>query len=346
MTRISDDAEHALSRAQEWLVTQQGSDGGWHSKTYGQLKEGAAITSLALDALSRAADKWRQDKRQVFDRGLAFLARGLAKRGTIAGPDGTLDFPTYAAALWLDVQRRLRRTDNAELQTIIKYLVAAQLHERRGFQPDSVSYGGWDFLGPDDARGITTGTNVSVTRYVAEALANGRESNDTIEVALRRAKAYVLRCQQPDGGFAFTCEPASLNNKAAFRDKELKQPRSYGTATCDGIRALLSCRVKPTDEPAAKAFAWLARRPGLEIVRGFEELPPEAGWQRGLRFYYYAALAPILSHFPDAAVRKAALNQHLIGLQKADGSWENDSDRMRENDPLIATSLAIAAVSA
>jgi hypothetical protein len=326
-------------------ASQQGTDGGWHSKTYGQLKDGAAMTSLALNALSRAADEWRKVKQPVFDRGLAFLARGLDKRGTIAGPDGTLDFPTYAAALWLDAQHRLRRTDHAESQRIIEYLIAAQLHEPRGFETDSPSYGGWDFLGPDDAHGITTGTNVSVTRYVTEALASGRESKDKIEAALRRAKTYMLRCQQADGGFAFTCEPASLNNKAAYGDKELKQARSYGTATCDGIRALIACGVKPTDEPAAKAFAWLAKRPGLEVVPGFQDLPPEAGWQRGLRFYYYAALAPLLAHFPNAAIRKAELDRHLIGLQKVDGSWENDSDRMRENDPLIATSLAIIALS-
>jgi hypothetical protein len=166
-----------------------------------------------------------------------------------------------------------------------------------------------------------------------------------IEEALALAKAYALRCQQPDGGFAFTCEPASLNNKAAYRDEKLRQPRSYGTATADGVRTLLACGMKPTEEPVAKALTWLSQRPGLEIVPGFEALPPEAGWQRGLRFYYYASLAKLLQHYPDAVARKAALAEHLIALQSADGSWLNSSDRMRENDPLIATSLAIVALA-
>jgi hypothetical protein len=343
---MTDSKVNALERGLTYLLGQQSADGRWRSNTYGQLKDGAALTALVLDALSRADDPWQRGNRQVTDRGFAFLARGIAKRGTIAGLDGTLDFPTYAAALWLDARRRLAVQPSSQQSKIVDYLIGAQVQQARGFEPDSLSFGGWDFLGPDDARGITTGTNISITRYVVEALASIHESADKVEAALGRAQAYVLRCQQPDGGFAFTCEPASLNNKAEYRDKELKQPRSYGTATCDGIRVLLVSGVKPTDEAAAKAFAWLAKRPGLEIVPGFEELPPEVGWQRGLRFYYYAALAPLLAHFPDSKIRKAELIRHVIGMQKADGSWENDSDRMRENDPLIATSLAITALSA
>jgi hypothetical protein len=159
------------------------------------------------------------------------------------------------------------------------------------------------------------------------------------------AKAYILRCQQDDGGLAFTCEPASLNNKAAYRDEKLKQPRPYGTATCDGVRALVACGLKPTDEPVAKALAWLAARPSLEVVPGFEGLAAEIGWQRGLRYYYYASLAKVLPRLPNRDARTAALHKQLLSEQKPDGSWLNESDRMRENDPLIATALAIEALA-
>ena len=98
----------------------------------------------------------------------------------------------------------------------------------------------------------------------------------------------------------------------------------------------------------AKALAWLVKRTGLEVVPGFETLPPEAGWQRGLRYYYYASLARALAHFAasDREVRRAALAKHIVSLQKSDGSWQNESDRMRENDPLIATPLALLALAA
>jgi squalene-hopene/tetraprenyl-beta-curcumene cyclase len=270
----------------------------------------------------------------------------LSKRGTIASPDGSLDFPTYASALWLSGRSRLNlKMPEAERKKVIDYLIGAQVAEPRGFAPDSPSYGGWDFLGPGDAQSITTGTNVSVTCYVAEAL--GESGVGSQESVIQRALTYVHRCQQPDGGFAFTCEPMSLNNKAAYADDNLKEPRSYGTATCDGIRALLACGTKPDDERIIRAVTWLAKRPSLEAVPGFEGLPPEAGWQRGLRHYYYASLARVLPLFPAADVdaRREALAKHLIGLQEASGRWVNESDRMRENDPLIATSLAVVALA-
>jgi hypothetical protein len=359
---MADKVEASLARGIDWLIAQQAEDGGWHSKTYGQLKDGAGVTALILDAVrvvpAELAGKHETAIRKAFE----FLDRGLTKRGTVAGPDGSLDFPTYAAALWLNARRGLA-IEASPYQTwrpkLIRYLVGAQVAEPRGFAADSPSFGGWDFLGPDDAQGITTGTNISVTRYVLEALKEDVEwlrktngSQSLIEVegirkALQLAKAYALRCQQADGGFAFTCEPASLNNKAAYSDTELTKPRSYGTATCDGIRALVACGAKADDEPVAKAVAWLAKRTSLEVVSGFEGFPPEAGWDRGLRFYYYAALSRVLPLFPlaDRDARREALQKHVVGLQKDDGSWINESDRMRENDPLIATALAASALA-
>ena len=350
----------SVKRGLDWLFAQQGADGGWHSKTYGQLKDGASVTALALYATSFCAKDLRQKHATAIERGFAFLELGLKKRGTIASPDGSLDFPTYASALWLSGLTRLGLdTLTSQRARVIDYLLGAQVAESRGFETKSPSYGGWDFLGLSDAQGITTGTNISVTRYVLRGFidetewqraSNGSKSLTVLQQmqqAMRWGKAYVLRCQQADGGFAFTPEPASLNNKAAYSDAELTRPRSYGTATCDGVLALLACGLKPEDEPVAKAIAWLAKRPGLEGVPGFEGLPAEDGWDRGLRFYYYAALSDVLRYFPlsERDARQEALIKHVVSLQKDDGSWVNESDRMRENDPLIATALAIVALS-
>lgn len=366
---MKEETEKSLVRGVEWLIAQQAADGGWHSKTYGQLKDGAAVTALALHTLSLCPKELRQRHAVAIERGFAFLDRGIRKRGTVASPDGSLDFPTYAAALWLSAENRLWRPSSPK---IVDYLVGAQVLEARGFEKSSPSYGGWDLLGPQDAQGITTGTNISVTRHVLEALAIQHNRNQKgglsheAAAALRgpiqgAGKAYVLRCQQADGGFAFTCEPTSLNNKAAYSDTELTKPRSYGTATCDGILALAACLKADTmgglndfdkpvggdDQAIAKAIAWLAKRPSLDLVPGFEGLPPEAGWDRGLRFYYYAALSRVLPLFPlaDRDARREALQQHVSGLQQDDGSWVNESDRMRENDSLIATALAVVALN-
>ena len=56
----------------------------------------------------------------------------------------------------------------------------------------------------------------------------------------------------------------------------------------------------------------------------------------------------MLDLLPDAerTSRREALARLLADQQRADGSFANDSDRMRENDPLIATALAMVALSA
>jgi hypothetical protein len=304
-------SHQSLAKATAYLISQQGKDGGWHSQTYGQLKDGA-------------------------------------ERKTIASPDGSLDYPTYASALWLIARKRLALPAPAAQTTAVRdYLLDAQVAEPRGFQPDHEQYGGWDFLGHDDAQAITTGTNISVTRYVLSALAGQEQADDRVAPAVARAKTWVLRCRQEDGGFCFTTEPKSLNNKAGFRDEQRTKPRSYGTATCDAILALQAAGMNRAEEPLGNAVAWLAERKSLELVPGFEDAPPELGWQRGLRYYYYEGLAQVLTLLPQPqqSARREALTKLLVKEQRADGSFVNESDRMRENDPLIATSLAIVALA-
>jgi prenyltransferase/squalene oxidase-like repeat protein len=345
---LADQARRSLVKATEFIVSQQGRDGGWHSQTYGQLKDGAGVTALAINAISFLPRDLRQTLGRQIDRGLAFFEQGLAKRKTIASPDGTLDYPTYAAAMWLVSRQRLGKPAPAAQTAVVRdYLLSAQVVEDRGFAPDHPQYGGWDFLGQEDAQGITTGTNISVTAQVLSAIAADQAADKRAATAVQRAKVWVLRCQQPDGGFCFTTEPMSLNNKAGFLDEQRLQPRSYGTATCDGILALLATGMDGASEPVRKAVAWLTERKSLELVPGFEDLPPELGWQRGLRFYYYASLARVLPLIvdPERTARREALAKLLVAAGKTDGSFVNDSDRMRENDPLIATSLAISAFS-
>jgi hypothetical protein len=341
-------AKEVLAKAATYLATQPGRDGGWHSQTYGQLKDGAGVTALALYALSFLPLDDRQKLAQPIDRGLAFFDQGLARRKTIASPDGTLDYPTYAAAMWLVTRQRLGKpAPPAQTAIVRNYLLSAQVAEDRGFAPDHPQYGGWDFLGQEDAQGITTGTNVSVTAHVLAAIASEAAADKHVAAAIERAKAWVLRCQQADGGFCFTTEPMSLNNKAGFLDEQRLQPRSYGTATCDGILALLAVGMNGDAKPVRKAVAWLTEHKSLDLVPGFEDAPPELGWQRGLRFYYYASLAQVLSLLadPERTARREALAKLLVAAARPDGSFVNESDRMRENDPLIATPLAIIALA-
>lgn len=338
----------AIARGRAWLIRQQLEDGGWHSGTYGGLRDGAAVTSLALYTLGGLPDSDKPEMVALAESAARFLETGFQKRRTIASPDGTLDYPTYAAALIVSAMRQIPSlAETLPRKRLLEYLLDAQATARRGFAEDSPEYGGWDLLGMEDATGISTGTNVSVTFYVLEAL----HDVDTPAAADARglAKQWLLRSQRAtgDGGFTFTADAMSHNNKAQWRDQERRRPRSYGSPTADGIQALLHCGLKEEDESVASAVRWLADHPAVEIVPGFEELPAELGWRDGLRFYYAQSLTRVLRLLPKAVAEERAerLAKWLLREQAEAGLWRNESARMREDDPLIATSLALAALA-
>lgn len=328
----------------DWLVAQQATDGAWRSQTYGALREGPALTSLALYAAAHLNKDHRNSSVDAWRLAFAFLQTGIRKHRRVAAPDGTVDYPNYSAAMLLVAAKQVSGLAEPEVQSLIDYLLAAQLAERRGFQPDDPDYGGWDLLGPD-ARGITNGGNVSVSAFVAEAL-RLYESPNT-KAALTKLEPWARRCQNlpGDGGFAFTNRKTSIDNKAGWRDPNFANPRSYGTATCDGIRILIACGRQFDSQPLERGFAWLDDHPQIQTVPGFDDPPAELGWQQGLRFYYYAALSAVLSRQATVDLpRTQAIAEHIRGLQREDGSWRNASARMREDDPLVATSLALIAL--
>jgi hypothetical protein len=335
----------AIARGQRWLLTQQGSDGGWHSLTYGGLRDGAAVTSLAIATLAELPEHGNEEIVAAVDRAATFLQKGFSKRRTIASPDGSLDYPTYATALVLKAMPRFPKLEEAlPGKRLVRYLVDAQAAKGRGFTNESPDYGGWDLLGVEDATGITTGTNISVTAQVLDVLPVAK--TEEAKAACELARAWVHRAQDvtSDGGFAFTPEAQSLNNKAQWRDRERRQVRSYGTATADGLRALVA--LASPQERIEKAVQWLVDRPAVEVVPGFEDLQAELGWRDGLRYYYAQSLSQVLRAFPLAIAQQRAekLARWLVREQSEKGYWRNESARMREDDPLLATSFALTAL--
>src|SRR5262245_19447634 len=95
----------AIDRGVAWLLKKQTPDGGWHSITYGALRDGAAVTSLVVYTFSLLPGEGRADVRNAVEAAGKFLRIGFDKRQTIASPDGSLDYPTYAAAMVLTASK-------------------------------------------------------------------------------------------------------------------------------------------------------------------------------------------------------------------------------------------------
>jgi len=164
---------------------------------------------------------------------------------------------------------------------------------------------------------------------------------------MRKARVFVERCQSwpGDGGFFFT--PSNdVQNKAGEVDGK---NRSYGTMTADGIRALRRLGV-PRDDPRVQAAArWLYERFSVSVPPG--DFPEDRLWQRESAWYYYVwslphalmALGVLDVPTPRGPIRwPVALPEELLRRQRPDGSWVNSWTAMQEDDPLVATPLALA----
>lgn len=120
-----------------------------------------------------------------------------------------------------------------------------------------------------------------------------------------KARRFAERCRAPAGGFFFTPSPTWAHLNKAGPGK------GYETATLDALRIL------GTSEDAVPS------------------LPDE--WREGL-FFYRAFLRAKLR--PDASTAAA-----VAARQNADGSFKNPNGLMKEDDPLVATGLALVALS-
>jgi hypothetical protein len=347
----------------DFLLTNQDAAGGWRRSRYGALRGGAAITAMILYALRQGPEEFRLAAKKPLAAAADFLRLGLRRRGLIAAPDGTLDLPVYATSLALLAEYDDDLIWSTEHRaSLVEYLLDAQIQEARGFASDHPQIGGWDVGTSPLPRGITTGVNVSLTRWALEAItatvsrlgnmAQQETMSQRVRESRSKALAWLSRCQNlpGDGGFPFTAEARSPDNKAGF-DEATGRGFSYATTTCDGLWGLQAAGVA-LDAPARQAaLAWLearselfARVPGPATDK---EAVVEGGWADGLWYYFASQVAGLIGEFKDRDRLQAArelLVRELTSRQRADGSWSNASSYMREDDPLIATPLALLAL--
>ena len=335
----------ALGRGARFLSSRQQADGAIPSRTYAALKDGWSLTPLAVLAL-RMVPLDDATHRDAYRRGVDYVA-------TIAGPGGAIreapevSYPLYAYAIGALV---LGAPDNRRHRAVhgrlLEALRALQLSERTGWRPADPSFGGWSYATRPPLR--TDGqlaesdlaANLSATLLAAGALLlGGAQLGDPALVA---ARGFVERCQNlgSDGGFFFSPALADGNKAGALADGRY---RSYGSMTADGLRALLRLGRPLSDPRVAAASAWLARR--FDATRNPGDFPPVAEVRRESSYYYWAwSAAHATRHLANTRWAEA-LAAELLRRQGPDGSWKNPASEMREDDPIIATSFALAALA-
>lgn len=266
-------------------------------------------------------------------KGLDFLLKG--KR------DGLI-YPVYTGAGTLLL---LARNADPKRDEWLKYLASYQLTEDLGWKPADPDYGGWGYAmkPPRKGGGDPLGSsNLSATTFGLGALAvSGRKAGDP---RMKKALTFIKRCQNPDGGFRTNLSDLTMNKAG--------EKNSYGTATSDGYRALLRAGVSPQDPQAVKAWEWVERNFNPEVQPGDF---PEARFadRDGLLYYYLWSTAHALAARERAGVALdergrlmyREMCKHVLALQLEDGSWRNSSSASREDDPLVATPMAMAVLA-
>ena len=337
----------ALRKAAAWLWSRQEADGGWHSLTYGLLRSGQSLTPFVLDALLDVPEDVYPLPRANVGRAIAFIRVHMQPTGALGTADRDIpDYPNYATALAVSALCRAGHAGwQAHIAPMVAYLRLQQFTEHNGWQPRDPAYGAWGMGGERRTPPDTGHVDLSMTRYVLDALrAAGVADSDP---AFASARVFVERCQNfdpqrpddADGGFFFSTTEADINKAG----QDGNHFRSYGTTTADGILALLATGHALTHQRVNAARGWLSARHRDMAVPGFVGEAYQR-WPRGLAFYYSSTSAKAFQ-----ALKVDAGNGVLDGLrrtQRVDGSWANPESLVKEDDPLIATPFALRALVA
>jgi squalene-hopene/tetraprenyl-beta-curcumene cyclase len=280
------------------------------------------------------------------ERAIEFIRRNTAASGAVGMSDSGLpDYPNYATALAVKALARAGRASwRQDITPMVAYLRSRQFTEDNGWQRDDASYGAWG-MGGDIRRPPNPGhVDLSMTRHVIEALAAAGVAPD--DAALQKARVFVERCQnydpadtaRGDGGFYFSTVVLDANKAGGDGERY----RSYGTATADGLLALLALGYSSDGQRVQAAARWLVAHHQADGAPGFSG-EAYRRWTAGLWFYYAASSSSALQalRIPGAAVVAGALQR----AQRPDGSWRNTENLVKEDDPLIATGFALTTLA-
>ena len=361
--------KESLIRATDYLWSKQSPDGSWRSETYGLLKSGQSLTPFILFVLSEVQYDMASQPEAAVEKSMNFLRR-MGNKNSIHGradPD-ILDYPNYATSYALRCFLRYgQENDKIRIDDLTRYLVLQQFAEPVGFSPDSPAYGGWGF-GINQRPTLSSFVDLSHTRRVLAALNEANKIDAEIksralrflsllQKSAKETRSPIIPTKSPmtfgfipppyDGGF-FSSPNISYANKGRIaKDPLTGRPyyRSYATATCDGVLALLATGVPKTDDRVLDAVRWLERHSGWDLPQGTPAEHSEP-WAESMIYYHCAARAQVFNELAIAKDWRRNLRIFLAERQNEDGSFLNPQGRlMKEDDPILCSALALIALN-
>ena len=347
-------AASALRAAAGFLAARQSPDGAWRSTQYGAFREGDALTPLVLWALTSAPGA----EAETVARGLRWLEKLTATQSARPEPWAGLRYPLFTASYAAQAFAKTGDTRRAAFWAdLVEQL---RIDPALGWPADAPACGAWSDAPapPRLPRGVSPppdmlAPNISATVLGLQVLtATGhRERAPAALPFLAQCQNFSAASSDPfdDGGFFFAPgdpvrnKAGSAGHDAAGRERY----HAYGSATCDGLLALLACGLPPTDPRIHAAVTWLHRYAAGATHSG--TWPADRADEReSLRYYHAQALATVFaiatiftSHRLWAAAQRHTLTTDILTRQRPDGSWAGVCPDSFEDDPLVATAFAI-----
>ena len=339
-----DSAQRIFDVACHYLWSTQSDDGGWHSETHGLLRSGQALTPFVLHALLKATPQLTKQRREQVELALDFIRNSVNRDGVVglADPD-VAEYPNYASAFAVRCLVAAGGPQDRDLiDSICRYLRSQQFSENRGFGREHPVHGAWGFGGPVPLGGSPGHVDISYTRHVLEAL---RDANAIDEEIATRAQLFLKRMQR-EGGFYFSPVVAAANKGETTEDGDGPIYLPYATATSEGLLALLASGLKADDPRVLGALKWLDSQPDLAHPGGIAHDHPDQ-WGKALFYYHLSIRGEVSLAHAKGDLHRESLTTLLSDRQQLDGSFVNPyGTLMKEDDPILATTLAIIALNA
>ena len=361
--------DRALGRALRSLIAAQSPDGAWRSSTYGVFKDGLSLTPTVLKAVAFGPDV--EGSATARRRAAEYLIARVKADGSIDGGRFGMVYPVYTASAAVIVLTFLNLPEGHRARDAwLRELRRRQLNDDLGWEPGDPAYGGWGYSVEPPSKGEAfvvpanhVDADLSSTLFAVGALRIAGAAAD--DPAIRKALVFIERCQNvaendragdprfDDGGFFFTTtDPVRNKAGVAGTDRHGRtRYHSYGSATADGLRALLRCGLAKDHPRVMAARKWLEAHFSASTNPGTFEAAREI--DRDATYFYYAwsvahAFRALEIAEIDTGGRRIAwaegLSSELIRRQRGDGSWSNGFTASKEDDPLVATPFAAGAL--
>ncbi|HMP73255.1 MAG TPA: terpene cyclase/mutase family protein [Kiritimatiellia bacterium] len=349
------EADAAMSRAMQWLISRQHPEGYWSTPDF------PALTALPLWALIQGGS----GDREAMNRAVSFLVSRVNEDGSICVVPTEMrrggGLCNYNTAMSMVALHAWGDPEHIPIIQQARHFVAAGQH-----LGGDVYFGGMGY-DADTGRAYADLSNsyvayeaMRLTESVEDLRADMGQRADlnweAVVTFLERvqnlpgphAQPWVTDDPNDRGGFVYTPEMSmagSITNEAG--DIRL---RSYGSMTYAGLLSFIYAEVDRNDPRVQAAFEWSLRHWNLDENPGM-------GLQ-GL-YYYYQTLAKALATFGEEILhlegdRAIAWREHLIrkliSVQQVDPDsggvfWVNSEGRWWEADPVLVTSYTLLALA-